>query len=282
MDWSGAAETDLIQAACLLVHDVLNGLAIHHVFMGGYQLVLLGAPRKSRDVDVEVCVSGGRSSYERIVHALKARQDMLVFDGAQDQNVSRSMRACSTRRHTIVLLDQVRGMWKGCVGIDVLIREGKSPTEVFPVRFNDTGNKSSAIVPFMPLTSLLVEKVKCASLRFKWADVHDITFLVSEDYNTQLQLESKGLDVLEGCRAISHVTYEAASRRHPAIAGLLYRMMQIKDSVHPGIHGIGCSVADAEGAVRSMGGSRTTLCSVESLESSLSSSVSTSRYTGSL
>lgn len=88
MDWSGAAETHLIQVACLLVHDVLNGLGIHHVFMGGYQLVLLGAPRKSRDVDVEVCVSGGRSSYQRILHAFKARDDIFVFDGSRDQNVN--------------------------------------------------------------------------------------------------------------------------------------------------------------------------------------------------
>jgi len=280
MDWSGAAETDLIQVACLLVHDILNELGIHHVFMGGYQLVLLGAPRKSRDIDVEVCVSGGRSSYQRIFRALKAREDMFVFDGAQDQNVSQTPCGYDIPRHTDS--HQVRGMWKGCVGIDILIRDGKPPTEVYPVRFNDMPNKPAAIVPFMPLTNLLVEKVRCASLRFKWADVHDIAFLVSEDFGTHRQLESKGLDIVEGCRAISHATYEAACRRHPAIAGLLYRMMHIKDSACLGVHRLENSFASGSGSVRSTTGPSSTLCSVESLETTSSSSSVTSHYAGSL
>jgi hypothetical protein len=168
-------------------------------------------------------------------------------------------------------------MWKGCVGIDILVREGRPSTEVFPVRFNDMRSKSSAVVPFMPLTNLLVEKVKCASSRFKWADVHDIAFLVSEDHETQRHLESKGLNIIEGCRAISQDTYEAACRRHPAIAGLLYRMMHIENSTYPGVHRIGGSFANGGGSIRSATSSSLSLYSMAP-----SSPNSSSQYTASL
>lgn len=88
MDWSGAAESDRIKIACVLVDDLLNSMGIDHIFMGGFQLVLLGAARKSRDIDVEVCIPGGSVSYERIRQAFRTRPDLLLFEGAHDLNVS--------------------------------------------------------------------------------------------------------------------------------------------------------------------------------------------------
>lgn len=173
-------------------------------------------------------------------------------------------------------------MWKGCVGIDVLVRDGKPPTEVFPVRFNDLPSNSSAVVPFMPLTNLLVEKVNCAGLRFKWADVHDIAFLVSEDYEAQRHLESKGLNVVEACRAISHDTYETVCRRHPAIAGLMYRLMHVKDSTYLGVHRIESGSAEGEGSIRSATSSSLSLYSMELSEFAPSHSDTSSHCTGSL
>lgn len=88
MDWSGAAESDRIKIACILVHDLLNSMGIDHIFMGGFQLVLLGASRMSRDIDVEVSIPGGDASYEKIKNAFRARGDLLLFEGAHDLNVS--------------------------------------------------------------------------------------------------------------------------------------------------------------------------------------------------
>ena len=81
MNSYGACETTRIEDCSIVVHQILNALQIPHVFLGGYQLVRLGAQRKSKDVDVEVYVDCPKEHYYYILEAFTRHPDMAMMDG---------------------------------------------------------------------------------------------------------------------------------------------------------------------------------------------------------
>lgn len=86
MNTYGACETSRIESCSIIVHQILNSLQIPHVFLGGYQLVRLGAQRKSKDVDVEVYVDCPEEQYFYILEAFVRHPDMDMMDGNDEKS----------------------------------------------------------------------------------------------------------------------------------------------------------------------------------------------------
>ncbi|KAF9511690.1 hypothetical protein BS47DRAFT_1346451 [Hydnum rufescens UP504] len=64
-------DADTLAEAAIVLHDVLTRANLPHVFMGGFQLLLHGSPRGSKDIDVEI----------NKPIALKDHGSFFVFDG---------------------------------------------------------------------------------------------------------------------------------------------------------------------------------------------------------
>jgi hypothetical protein len=73
-------DADTLAEAAIVLHDVLTRANLPHVFMGGFQLLLHGSPRGSKDIDVEINKPMFKG-YEKIVSALKDHGSFFVFDG---------------------------------------------------------------------------------------------------------------------------------------------------------------------------------------------------------
>lgn len=77
----------LAQAA-LAVHDLLASHSLNHVFLGGFEMLLLGcADRTTKDIDVEVekPFFGG---FDKVRDAFKDHPQFMVFDGTRTDGVS--------------------------------------------------------------------------------------------------------------------------------------------------------------------------------------------------
>lgn len=79
----------LAQAA-LAVHDVLQRNSLSHVFLGGFELVLLGNTRGTKDIDVEVAKPFIRG-FQRVRDAFEADEAFLVFNGTTEEGVCISL-----------------------------------------------------------------------------------------------------------------------------------------------------------------------------------------------
>ena len=80
-------DPDTLAEAAIVLHDVLTRANLPHVFLGGFQLLLHGSPRGSKDVDVEINKPMFKG-YEKIYNALKEHGNFIVFDGNRKDAVS--------------------------------------------------------------------------------------------------------------------------------------------------------------------------------------------------
>ncbi|KAF8320289.1 hypothetical protein DL93DRAFT_2163928 [Clavulina sp. PMI_390] len=208
MDNPGATESQQIEHACIMVDTLLTSLGLKHVFMGGYQLVVLGAARKSRDVDIEICLPGGKKDMEFIREALLRRRDFEAFD----QSTS----------------DNLRGLWCDYIGLDIIVPTQSIMHSAYPITVTDSNSSSSRSLPFMPLTDLLVSKITTAAARFKWADGYDIEFLTSANPLVQQMLRSRGFNFERVCKSLPHLMYDRAARHHPGLSHILKHMQRMR------------------------------------------------------
>jgi hypothetical protein len=71
---------ETLAVAAIAVHDILLELKLKHTFFGGYETVLLGSNRTTKDVDLVVPVkdSSKDTEYQQIVGALTATMILLL------------------------------------------------------------------------------------------------------------------------------------------------------------------------------------------------------------
>ena len=74
---------ETLAVAAIAVHDVLLELKLKHTFFGGYEVILLGSNRTTKDVDLVVPVknSSKDTEYQQIVGALSVHNDFVIALG---------------------------------------------------------------------------------------------------------------------------------------------------------------------------------------------------------
>jgi len=191
-------DNSTLARAALAVHDVLERNSLAHVFLGGFELVLLGNTRGTKDIDVEVAKPFIRG-FQKVREAFEADEAFLVFNGTTEEGI--------------------RAIWGRAVGVDILMRGGgRFPRSTMnltigpPLPFGRT----QPTLPFLTPTHLLIEKVRCAGERLKVVDVIDILFI----YDT-LAVRNSRIDLSKVRRRLTEDEIARARSNHPEIGRVL-------------------------------------------------------------
>jgi len=112
MDQAGYSQKKLLIVAHR-VHEALKDNNLTHSFLGGLEMIVLGAPRLTKDVDVEVKRQFfSRNNLKTIKEAFSDTNVFRVLDGTRNDGF-RMLCKCSD------IDDETNAEW---IGVDVLTR----------------------------------------------------------------------------------------------------------------------------------------------------------------
>ncbi|KAF8328111.1 uncharacterized protein EI90DRAFT_3017788 [Cantharellus anzutake] len=185
--------------AAISLSKCLAAARIPYALMGGYELVLLGANRTSKDLDVEI--DSSCTTFEQVIDAFDADPEFAVVPG--------------TRR------DAVRVLWTSRVGIDVFLRPGRFPPEILHIKVMNPHTSYFHSVPFFQPTDLLIEKIKCTSERRKEIDADDVRFI----FDT-LAVQQKKVDMRVVRAGVAPAQVEGMVKNHPALGYIAQSLLR--------------------------------------------------------
>ncbi|KAI9451482.1 hypothetical protein F5148DRAFT_544894 [Russula earlei] len=140
---------DHLDLAAIAVHRILTDKGLNHVFLGGYELVVMGSSRGTKDVDVAV-KKPLFNGFEKVKQAFINDSEFMVIEGNRT--------------------DAIRAIHQpGMVGIDILLQKPPKGSVILP---GDPNN-----LPFLTAMHLFMSKIKCLAERNKPSDEDDLVYI---------------------------------------------------------------------------------------------------------
>lgn len=221
---------DLLAQAALSVHALLTRNGLAHVFLGGFELALLGFDRGSKDIDVEV-EKPFFKGFEKVRDAFRADPSFAVFDGSRHDGVCILVLAFHSPTDDLFRFalygDRPLGLISSCgtalplstfSPIESLTHvipphsPGRFSKNPIPLSVTLPPNPNGPFLPFLSHTSLLIEKIKCSGERNKSVDAHDVMYIV--------RALGHSIDMRKVRKSVSEEEIRCAVAHHPSLSGL--------------------------------------------------------------